>query len=89
MLLNTGYLTLAEQPDPYAEERAALRIPNLEIRLPFISVSVMICRKSRNICCKNYSLKMEQKSQKSGLQDLLVNGNNGSWEKFLNKHQTL
>ena len=66
MLLNTGYLTLAEQPDPYAEERAALRIPNLEIRLPFISVSV-----------------------KSGLQDLLVNGNNGSWEKFLNKHQTL
>ena len=35
MLINTGYLTLAETPDFYAGDRAALRIPNLEIRLLF------------------------------------------------------
>ena len=35
MLINTGYLTLAERPDPYAGGRIAMRIPNLEIRLLF------------------------------------------------------
>ena len=35
ILLNTGYLTLAENYDPSTGERAVLRIPNLEIRLLF------------------------------------------------------
>lgn len=35
MLLNTGYLTVAEKPRSYAGARTAMRIPNLEIRLLF------------------------------------------------------
>jgi len=35
MLLNTGYLTVAEKAKSYAGARTAMRIPNLEIRLLF------------------------------------------------------
>ena len=35
MLLNTGYLTIAEKTKSYAGARTAMRIPNLEIRLLF------------------------------------------------------
>ncbi|MBQ7497825.1 MAG: AAA family ATPase, partial [Selenomonas sp.] len=35
MMLNTGYLTVAETPRSYAGARTAMRIPNMEIRLLF------------------------------------------------------
>ena len=35
MLLNTGYLTIAEYPDPYEEDDCTMRIPNREIRTLF------------------------------------------------------
>ncbi len=35
LLLNTGYLTMVEIPDPYSDDDCTMRIPNLEIRTLF------------------------------------------------------
>ena len=35
MLLNTGYLTMVDYPDPYSGSECTMRIPNLEIRILF------------------------------------------------------